>query len=67
MPNGIRGERGRFGGPIFMRPSGISNSSINTPNDDRHLTGLIDELIIFRQDLTATEIRGVHAVGRPED
>jgi hypothetical protein len=50
-----------------MRPSGIGNSSINTPNDDRHLTGLIDELIIFRQDLTATEIRGVHAVGRPED
>ena len=45
----------------------IGNSSIENPQDDRHLTGLMDELMIFQRALSAAEVRYMHTMGRPDD
>ena len=53
--------------PLRIGSAQIGNSSIDKPLDDRHLAGLIDELMIFQRALSAAEIRYMHAIGRPAD
>ena len=54
--------------PLRIGSAQIGNTSIDESKAaDRYLSGIIDELMVFKRTLSAAEIRYMHAIGRPTE